>query len=137
MGELEVIGLRRRSFLVLLLSAVIALAGCGGGGSDGGGGGDGGGGATQHVERGVWYSITFDPPCSGAEVPNVVFDGSRWTVALVRDDGGHILTPADLAKDPTGRMRLVSDDLAEFEGQSGPALRASFQRQKGSPAPCP
>jgi hypothetical protein len=136
MAELEVIGLRRRSVLVLMLSTFIVVAGCGGGGGGGGAGG-GGDGATQHVERGVWYPITFDPPCSGADVPNVVFDGSRWTVSLVRDDAGHILTPADLAKDPTGQMRLVSDDLAEFEGQSGPALRASFQRQKGSPAPCP
>jgi hypothetical protein len=125
--------LRRRSFLALILTVVIAVAGCGGGG---GSGGDGGGGTTQHVERGVWYPITFDPPCSGADVPRVVFDGSPWTISLVRDDSGHMLTPADLAKDPTGQMRLVSDDLAEFEGQSGLSLRASFQRQKGSPAPC-
>lgn len=121
--------LHRRSVLALvMLVAMVIAAACG----DSAGGGGGGG----PVERGVWYPIELGPPCADSDVPQVSFGGSQWTIALVRDSTGHVLKPADLATDPTGQVRLISDDLAEYQGQTGVGVTASLQRQKGTPAPC-
>ena len=123
--------MRTRSRVALVaIGLVLVLAGCGGGGGGGGGGGP------EHVERGVWYPIQFDPPCPDSELPVVVFDSSQWTIALVRDHNGRILKPADLATDATGQVRLLSVNLAEYQGQTGLALTATLHRQEGSPAPC-
>lgn len=117
--------LRTRSVLALVLLA----AACGGGGG-------GAGGGPEQVERGVWYHVELGPPCDGSDVPQVSFGGSQWTIALVRDSTGHILKPADLATDPQGQVRLLSDDLAEYQGQTGVGVTGTLHRQTGTPAPC-
>lgn len=124
--------MRTRSVLALVLAVVVVLVGaCGGDAAGGGGGGP------EHVERGVWYPIQLGPPCTGSDLPRLSFDGSDWDIALVRDTTGHLLKPADLGKEPTGEVRLVSDDLAEFRGTTGLGLTASFHRHDGGPIPCP
>jgi hypothetical protein len=122
--------LRTRSALALvLLSVVVLAAACGGAGG-------GAGGGPEQVERGVWYPIELGPPCADSDVPQVVFGGSQWTIALVRDSTGHLLKAPDLATDPHGQVRLLSDDLAEYEGQTGVGVTATLHRQTGTPAPC-
>jgi len=123
--------LRPRSMLALVVCVVAVLLGaCGGGAAGGGGGGP------EQVERGVWYPIELGPPCAGSDVPQVTFGGSQWTIALVRDSTGHLLKAADLATDPRGQVRLLSDDLAEYEGQTGVGVTGTLHRQTGTPAPC-
>ncbi|KRT60372.1 MAG: hypothetical protein XU10_C0051G0002 [Chloroflexi bacterium CSP1-4] len=123
--------MRPRSMLALVVCVVAVLLGaCGGGAAGGGGGGP------EQVERGVWYPIELGPPCAGSDVPQVTFGGSQWTIALVRDSTGHLLKAADLATDPRGQVRLLSDDLAEYEGQTGVGVTGTLHRQTDTPAPC-
>src|SRR3972149_4740233 len=72
----------------------------------------------------------------GSAVPQVPFGGSQWTIALVRDSTGHLLKAADRATDPRGQVRLLSDDLAEYEGQTGVGVTGTLHRQTDTPAPC-
>lgn len=124
--------MRTRSILALVLCVVAVLVGaCGGDAAGGGGGGP------EHVERGVWYPIELGPPCAGADLPRLSFDGSDWDIALVRDSTGHLLKAADLGKEATGEVRLVSDDLAEYRGTTGIGLTASFHRHDSGPIACP
>lgn len=124
--------MRTRSVLTpVLLSVVVLVAACGGGAAGGGGGG------SERVERGVWYPIELGPPCADSDLPRLSFDGSDWDIALVRDSTGHLLKPAELGKEPTGEVRLVSDDLTEFRGTTGIGLTASFHRHDGGPIACP
>ena len=123
--------MRPRSILVLALFAVAGLVGaCGGDAAGGGGGGP------EQVQRGVWYPVQLGPVCADSDVLYLSFDGSDWDIALVRDGTGHLLKPADLGKEPTGEVRLVSDDLAEYRGTTGIGLTASFHRHGGLIA-CP
>ena len=115
--------MRPRSILVLALFAVAGLVGaCGGDAAGGGGGGP------EQVQRGVWYPVQLGPVCADSDLLYLSFDGSDWDIALVRDSTGHLLKPADLGKEPTGEVRLVSDDLAEYRGTTGIGLTASFHR---------
>src|SRR3972149_5068747 len=62
--------------------------------------------------------------------------GGPGAAALGRASTGHLLKAADLATDPRGQVPLLSDDLAEYEGQTGVGVTGTLHRQTGPPAPC-